>query len=713
MSPEQCLGEQVDARSDIYALGIMLFELVTSQNPFQPQSWPEAFRMHTQQPAPALESIRPHIPLELETVCEKCLAKDPRDRYQTAHQLAQDLQKVQVKFAQQGTSTPAASPENLTSVAEYLTQLDPLPAVKPKNVDQLVIRSKDQPPRVIMIDQDVLTIGRSLENDVVLKTVDIGISREHARLERRADGRYIIIDLESTNGVRLDNQSLTPKTAHIWSPGAAVYLGDYQLYIEPAGDSGDTGVHRRISPDSMPLPKAETGRLVVTLEPANVSVEPGKWAEVQIRLVNQGSRVDHPALAVEGIPAEWATLSHASLRLMPGETSLATLTLHPPRQPDSRAGRHTFRLMAHSMAYEQEDEILGNLHLAAYYNLGLDLHPSVLVNRDNTILKISNNGNSPEDYRIDVRDPQAALLADVSESLVRVDPGETVSVTLRFDWQDSPPESDSSPIPFEVKVSSPNSPTQVQSGTVRKLPAKASVSPIVPAPEPAPPAAPKPAPQPSSPPAVLDSPAKSQSAAQTSAVSKPLWTPAPTISDTEQRTGSLAKALNFSLSELDENRRGRVGRYQRILLREGEWRQFIWSMFVFGVGGLCLIAAGDFLRLASNYGRGSLSTYYTNNTLFFGAIGLVLTFGALRVLRSIFFGFPPEVESMTGRLSDEASGKLLINAMKLHVRSAEITHNSLPHDGRTYRAYYAIRPRYRRRIIIPTRIPILLSVEAL
>jgi serine/threonine-protein kinase len=92
MSPEQCRGAgQVDQRSDVYALGCMLFALLTGVPPFEAEGAGELIAMHLREPAPALSSRLPGIPPELDALVAHCLAKDPAHRYGSGTELAAAL----------------------------------------------------------------------------------------------------------------------------------------------------------------------------------------------------------------------------------------------------------------------------------------------------------------------------------------------------------------------------------------------------------------------------------------------------------------------------------------------------------------------------------------------------------------------------------------------------------------------------------------------
>lgn len=91
MAPEQGLGEQGDERSDLYSLGVILFQFLTGRLPFDAETPLAVVLKHVNEPVPSLLDYAPHASPELDRITRKALAKDPDERYQSAAEMAEDL----------------------------------------------------------------------------------------------------------------------------------------------------------------------------------------------------------------------------------------------------------------------------------------------------------------------------------------------------------------------------------------------------------------------------------------------------------------------------------------------------------------------------------------------------------------------------------------------------------------------------------------------
>src|SRR4029453_5262781 len=111
LSPEQARGAPVDQRSDIYSVGVVLFELLTGKLPFNGETPLEIAMKHLSEiPRPPSE-LRPEVPADLDMVVLRALAKDPSDRYENAEEMERDLARVA-----QGGTVAAETAEAATAV---------------------------------------------------------------------------------------------------------------------------------------------------------------------------------------------------------------------------------------------------------------------------------------------------------------------------------------------------------------------------------------------------------------------------------------------------------------------------------------------------------------------------------------------------------------------------------------------------------------------
>ena len=123
ISPEQAQGREMDARSDLYSVGVTLYRTVTGEAPFHSNDWYELARMHVEDRPPSLRTRRPELSSRFERVVLKCLAKHPDDRYGSAAALLDEL--TEIKNASRTTETFGVSPAQTDEMVTFISTARP------------------------------------------------------------------------------------------------------------------------------------------------------------------------------------------------------------------------------------------------------------------------------------------------------------------------------------------------------------------------------------------------------------------------------------------------------------------------------------------------------------------------------------------------------------------------------------------------------------
>jgi serine/threonine protein kinase len=133
MSPEQCQGHELDGRSDLYSLGIVLYQIVTGRLPFEVKTPTDAAYRHIFAEPPRPREVMPSVPAQVESIIMRCLAKRPDERIGTMNELAGVLREVARGFASMPTipGTPPSARAEVTGLRELATSGDAEPPVSP------------------------------------------------------------------------------------------------------------------------------------------------------------------------------------------------------------------------------------------------------------------------------------------------------------------------------------------------------------------------------------------------------------------------------------------------------------------------------------------------------------------------------------------------------------------------------------------------------
>lgn len=462
MSPEQCAGEALDGRSDLYGLGVVLYELFTNRLPFNFQTLTEALAAHRRGDLPPLASeYRPDIPQIIDGILSKSLAKLPDERYESGEEMHDALHSAIVAI--KGAPTQVILREEM-DILERVSE--------PPPGHELIIDTPGHPRSIVPLTQAVITLGRQADNEIVLPAE--GVSRHHARLQATALG-WEIIDQGGINGTYLNDRRLRADDPTPVTPGSRIRIGPYELILQgpevavhepdPVASAATVVAGTAEQITQSPTQALPEQPLAIFLPSDRISVDPGQQVEMVVEVVNRSDVDDRVSLRVEGIQPSWVGTPAQFVNVPAGATVPIRLMLRPPRHRGTPTGRQRFRLELVSQQHpDAKVAQTASLIIGSFVAFEASMDKDQVQMPDIVTVTVQNTGNTAADFSVTAKDRQGGLQFKGERGRIRLQAGQAAHVEIEISAQQTTLFGSGEMHPFEIDVASSSGGRQTLSG---------------------------------------------------------------------------------------------------------------------------------------------------------------------------------------------------------------------------------------------------------
>ena len=251
MSPEQAEGRAIDGRSDLFSLGVVLYEMATGQRPFAGDTNLSILSSILKDTPKSVTDINPAIPPELGRIIRRALAKDPERRYQTAKDLRNDLEDLKASLVSNKSPLSAAA----SSVAASVTSpSEPSASLIPSSDTQIAVSLVRRHPRALAVAAAVLLVGAAATLYVLRRPDAQPASNQQAFTDLQVT--------QLTTSGNAERPAISPD-------------GRYVAYVQRDGDDSSLWIRQTASTNNVRIVPAERGVTLfgATFTPDGTSVD--------------------------------------------------------------------------------------------------------------------------------------------------------------------------------------------------------------------------------------------------------------------------------------------------------------------------------------------------------------------------------------------------------------------------------------------------------
>lgn len=447
MSPEHFgFGDsKPDARSDIYSLGIILYELIVGHVPFQSTNLLELLNQHAYAPVPLPSKTVSHLPPFLDNIILRALAKSPQERFQNAAELSAALRELRTApLAELQTGFGGRVPgQALGAIAQAgAAAMDVFDAENPPkertHTVNVVVMGQDGSQQLINLKQPSAVIGRDKTADLQLEHKTV--SRRHAQIDYDRKGVLYVTDLDSANGTYLDGVRLAPMERVVWKADQFLQIQGFLLQISREIGSESSPLLLTTDQIKLLLDRVQGERkrssVRMSLSPAIVYVELGKPQYIQVHISVENTptaRYELRAKTDPGIDERWYTLP-ASQLIANGETVTFDFIVSMPLTGTVGDNTHeiALQIVADNPDIPTAYQVL-KVRVVPFTRFTLALRPSEISHnrRRKADLFITNTGNQPERFNIELEAPDTLKIRAQPAQLL-IQPAQEQTVRLHF-----------------------------------------------------------------------------------------------------------------------------------------------------------------------------------------------------------------------------------------------------------------------------------------